>query len=139
MKYVRLYNGHTSGILPNSLTVQSGDLAFGYQRGNYYYLIVFNAIITFMIDPTKIDMNQLPKKFCDGAIGAYGKEFFSFAITSGNSLDSFAATPQQMKSIAIWIDGQIKNYERQFGEIDMTPPQIQSPLQIADLKKPGSQ
>ena len=88
-----------------------------------------------MIDPTKIDMNQLPKKFCDGAIGAYGKELFSFDLTSGNNLDSFATTPQTMKSIAIWINGQIQNYEKQFGEIDMAPPQIQSPIQMADLGK----
>ncbi len=90
-----------------------------------------------MIDPTKIDINQLPKKFCDGAFGAHGKEFFTFAITSGNSLDSFATTPQVMKSIAMWINGQVQNYEKQFGEIDMTPPQIQSPIQMADLKEPG--
>jgi len=89
-----------------------------------------------MIDPKKVDMNQLSKKFCDGAIGAYGKDVFSFALTSGNSLDSFATTPQIMKSIAIWINGQVQNYEKQFGEIDMTPPQISSPLQMADLKKP---
>ena len=90
-----------------------------------------------MIDPTKIDLNQLPKKFCDGAIGAYGKEIFSFVLTSGNNLDSFATTPQVMKSISIWINGQVQNYEKQFGEIDMTPQQIQSPIQMADLKKPG--
>ncbi|HEY4513499.1 MAG TPA: hypothetical protein VJH06_03230 [Candidatus Paceibacterota bacterium] len=90
-----------------------------------------------MIDPAKIDMNQLPKKFIDGAIGSHGKGIFYFAITSGNNLDSFATTPQVMKSIAAWIAGQVQNYEKQFGEIDMTPPQIQSPLQMADLKKPG--
>jgi len=90
-----------------------------------------------MIDPTKINMNQLPKKLCDGAIGAYGKEVFSFALTSGNNLDSFASTPQVMKSISIWMNKQIENYEKQFGVIDMTPPQIQSPIQMADLKKPG--
>jgi hypothetical protein len=90
-----------------------------------------------MIDPKKIDFNQLPKKFCDGAIGAFGKEIFSFALTSGNSIDSFATTPQVMKSIAIWVGDQVKNYEKQFGEIDMTPPQIQSPIQIADLRRPS--
>ena len=90
-----------------------------------------------MIDPTKVDMNQLPKKFCDGAIGAYGKEIFSFALTSGNNLDSFATTPQVMKSIAVWINAQVQNYEKTFGEIDMTAPKISSPIQMADLKKPG--
>ena len=88
-----------------------------------------------MIDPKKIDINELPKKLCDGAIGGYNKEVFSFALTSGNSLDSFAATPQIMKSIAMWLSAQVANYEKQFGEIDMNPPQIQSPLQAADLGK----
>ena len=87
-----------------------------------------------MIDPTKINMNQLPKKFCDGAIGGFGKEIFSFALTSGNNLDSFATTPQTMKSIAIWMNNQVQNYEKQFGEIDMTPPKIQSLIQMTDLK-----
>ena len=90
-----------------------------------------------MIDPKKIDINQLPKKFCDGAIGAYGKELFSFALTSGNNLDSFATTPQIMKSIAIWVNEQVDGYEKQFGVIDMAPPPIQSPIQMADLKNPN--
>lgn len=88
-----------------------------------------------MIDPKKININELPKKLCDGAIGGYNKEIFSFVLTSGNSLDSFAATPQIMKSIAVWMSGQVANYEKQFGEIDLTPPEIQSPLQAADLGK----
>lgn len=88
-----------------------------------------------MIDLKKVDLNQLPKKFCDGAIGAYSKEIFSFALTSGNSLDSFASTPQITKAIALWLNKQIENYEKQFGQIDMTPPKIQSPIQIADLNK----
>ena len=90
-----------------------------------------------MIDPTKVNMNQLPKKFIEGAIGAYGKEIFSFALTSGSNLDSFATTPQIMKSIAVWIGKQVENYEKQFGVIDMTPPKVVSPIQVSDLNKPG--
>jgi hypothetical protein len=90
-----------------------------------------------MIDPKKINMNELPKRFCDGAIGAFGKELFSFGLTSGNSLDSYITTPRIMKSIAIWMNNQIQDYEKQFGEIDMAEPQIPSPIQISDLKKPG--
>ncbi|OGI64111.1 hypothetical protein A2914_00175 [Candidatus Nomurabacteria bacterium RIFCSPLOWO2_01_FULL_41_21] len=90
-----------------------------------------------MVDPTKVNMNQLPKKFVDGAIGAHGKDIFSFALTSGNNLDSFATTPQVMKSISIWIGKQVENYEKQFGVIDMTPPSVVSPLQVSDLDKGG--
>ena len=92
-----------------------------------------------MVDPKKIDINMLPKKFVDGAIGAYGKDFFSFAMTSGNNLDSFATTPRVMKSIAIWVNEQVKNYEKTFGEIDMSPPKIISPLQVSDLENPGEE
>ena len=90
-----------------------------------------------MIDPKKINMNELPKKFVDGAIGAYGREFFSFALTSGNTLDSYSSTPRIMKSIALWMMKQIENYEKQFGEIDMSPPKVVSPIQASDLDKPG--
>ena len=90
-----------------------------------------------MIDPTKVDMNQLKKTFIDGALGGHGRDVFSFALASGSNLDSFATTPQVMKSIAIWMNTQIQTYEKAFGEIDMTPPKINSPLQMADLKKPG--
>ena len=88
-----------------------------------------------MIDPKKINLNELPKKFIDGAIGGYGKEIFSFALTSGSNLDSFATTPQVMKSISVWINRQVQNYEKQFGVIDMAPPKIQSPIQRSDLGK----
>ena len=67
-----------------------------------------------MIDPKKIDINQLPKKFCDGAIGSHAKEVFYFTFTSGNNLDSYAATPQTMKSISLWIQGQVQKYEQTF-------------------------
>ncbi|MEK7588496.1 MAG: hypothetical protein AAB438_01625 [Patescibacteria group bacterium] len=86
-----------------------------------------------MIDPTKIDINQLPKKLCDGAIGNFNKSLFFFVLTSGNSVDSYATSPQIMKSLMIFMNEQIKKYEQSYGEIDMTPPQIISPLQISDL------
>ncbi|MDE2031178.1 MAG: hypothetical protein KGI58_02905 [Patescibacteria group bacterium] len=88
-----------------------------------------------MIDPQKIDFNQLPKKFGDGAIGAFNKDVFYFGITSGNNLDVYATTPRVMKDIAIFFNKHIENYEKQFGVIDMSAPLIPSPLHSSDLKK----
>lgn len=88
-----------------------------------------------MIDPKTLDINKLPKKFVDGAIGAHGKEGFSFVLTSGNDLHSFMTTPTTMKSISEWMGKQVEAYEKQFGVIDMTPPSIVSPLQATDLGK----
>ncbi len=91
-----------------------------------------------MIDPKTIDLNQVPKKFCDGAIGGFNKETFIIVPTSGTELMPLITTPQIAKSIAIWLLNNVQEYEKQFGEIDMIPPQIQSPIQIADLNKPGN-
>lgn len=88
-----------------------------------------------MINPSKIDFNQIPKRFCDGAVGTYRKDLFSFAFASGNNIDAYATTPIIMKSIAIWMNEQVKNYEKKFGEINMTSPEIESPIQINDLNK----
>jgi hypothetical protein len=88
-----------------------------------------------MVDPTKVDFNQLPKKFCDGALGAFNKEAIMFAITSGNSMDPYATTPQVAKSIAIFFGQQIEKYEKQYGTIDMTPAPIPSSIQASDLGK----
>lgn len=87
-----------------------------------------------MVDPKKIDFNQLPKKFCDGALGAFSKDAVMFAITSGNNLDPFATTPRMAKNIAIFFNQQIEKYEKQYGEIDMNPPLIPSPIQSSDLQ-----
>jgi len=86
-----------------------------------------------MIDPTKIDFNQLPKKFADGAIGAYNKDSFFFGVTSGNNIDVFATTPRVMKDVAMFLARHIENYEKQFGIIDMSVPPIPSPLQPSDF------
>lgn len=86
-----------------------------------------------MVDPQKVDFNQMPKKFCDGAIGSFNKQAFFFTMTSGNNLDVFATTPQVMKDIARFMNESVQKYEKQFGEIDMTPPKIISPFQASNL------
>ncbi len=86
-----------------------------------------------MVDPQKVDFNQMPKKFCDGAIGAFNKDTFFLALTSGNNLDAFATTPKLLKDISIFLNKNVENYEKQFGVIDMSPPQIVSPFQTSNL------
>jgi hypothetical protein len=90
-----------------------------------------------MIDPKKVDLNKFPKKFIDGALGAFGKEIFTFGLASGDTLEVFATTPSVMKNIAIWMKNLVKKYEDQFGEIEIArvPKATVSPIQRTDLKK----
>jgi hypothetical protein len=84
-----------------------------------------------MVDPKLVDFNQVPKKFCDGAIGAVNKEIFFFALTSGNTIDAFATSPQIMKSIQMWMSKQVEDYEKRFGVINMDQ---ESPIKVTDVK-----
>lgn len=88
-----------------------------------------------MIDPQKVDLNRMPKTFADGALGSYSKAVFYFSMTTGENLHTYATTPQCMKSISVWMQKLVENYENSFGEIDMTPPSIISPIQVTDLEK----
>jgi hypothetical protein len=86
-----------------------------------------------MIDPKKVDINKLPKKLCDGALGGHNKEIFSFALTSGGELSSFAATPTTMKGIMVWMNEQVTKYEQAYGTIEMPHKNVTSPIQPGDL------
>lgn len=86
-----------------------------------------------MIDPKNVNLNQLPKKFADGAVGGFGRDIFVIAIASGNELTPFAVTPQIAKSIASWLTENVANYEKRYGLIDMSQPMIESPIQFDDL------
>ncbi len=88
-----------------------------------------------MIDVTKLDFNQLPKRYADGAVGSYGKDVLFFGITSGNSFETYATSPKVAKEIANFFQRNVENYEKQFGAIDMTAPSVVSPIQAGDIKK----
>ncbi len=83
----------------------------------------------------RININDLPKKFCEQSFGSFGKEVFVVSLISGKNLDTYALTPQIMKSISRWMNGQVETYESKYGEINMEPAPIQSPIQSNDLKK----
>jgi hypothetical protein len=83
----------------------------------------------------KININDLPKKFCEQSFGAFGKEVFFVSLISGKNLDTYAMTPQTMKSISEWMINQVKSYENKHGVISMAPEAIQSPIQSNDLSK----
>ena len=97
---------------------------------------VYNGV---MLDPKKINFDHIPKKFADGAIGAMTKDSIFVGFTSGGNVDMFATSPRIMKSISQFLDRHIENYEKNFGEIDMTPPPIPSPIQSSDLGDLGGE
>lgn len=88
-----------------------------------------------MLDYSKINIESLPKVFADGAFGALNKEFFYFAFTSGNKVETFATNPSTYKSITEWMVKSLKMYEEKYGEIKQEERQIISPFTLGDLGK----
>ncbi len=84
-----------------------------------------------MIDPTKVNINDIPKQFIDAGLAAHTKEFFYVILGSGNALNGFATSPSQFKALANMMSKNLELFEQKYGIIvqnDKEP--IISPIQI---------
>lgn len=88
-----------------------------------------------MIDPKNININDVPKQFCDGAFMGHNKDVFFLLLTNGNEVFGFNTTPAQMKLIQQMININIALYEKAFGEIPAVVHNapIVSPIQMDSL------
>jgi hypothetical protein len=83
-----------------------------------------------------MDLNKIPKQFCDNITLAYSAEFFAVAMLSGQNLNAYTLTPQHAKRLLQYLSYNVENYEKTFGEIKADwKPGIQSPIQMIDLNK----
>lgn len=76
------------------------------------------------------DIKSAPKILCESVNVGYTKEFFVASLNSGDEADFFAFSPQHMKRLAQYLGHQIKDYEKEHGEINANwKPEIVSPVQ----------
>ena len=81
-----------------------------------------------------IDLNKVPKQFCDNISAAFSQEFFVMTMLTGETGTTFALTPQHMKRLAQYLGHQIADYEKQYGAINAEwTPGVQSPIQTKDI------
>jgi hypothetical protein len=86
-----------------------------------------------------MDINKIPKQFCESVNGGFAPDFFVVIMSSGESVTAYSFTPQHMKRTALWINHQLEEYEKKYGTISLKRSLgIQSPIQISDLKKPDN-
>lgn len=78
-----------------------------------------------------MDLNKLPKKFCENVLAGYGPEMFVVALKSGVEETAYAVSPAHAKRIAQHLAHQVAQYEKQFGTINSEwTPDVKSPFQI---------
>ena len=84
-----------------------------------------------------LNLNTLPKQFCESVTIGYSKEFFALALLSGQNVNAFALTPEHAKRTLLSLKYHVEEFEKSFGEIQADwSPGVESPIQMVDLTKP---
>jgi len=85
-----------------------------------------------------MDLNKIPKQFCENISVGYSPENFVIALMAGEGAVAYALTPQHAKRLAQYLNHQVTEFEAAFGPIDAKwSPGIESPLQTKDIKGSG--
>jgi hypothetical protein len=83
-----------------------------------------------------MDLNKIPKQFCENITVAYSPEYFIIAMITGQNVNAYSLTPQHAKRLQQYLQYNIENFEKNFGEIKANwTPGVESPLQLVDLNK----
>lgn len=83
-----------------------------------------------------MDINKIPKQFCENVIAARAKESFTIGMLAGEGGAFFAFSPQHFKRLVQNLTYQLGEYEKEFGAIDAQwHPGVESPIQTKDLPK----
>jgi len=76
-------------------------------------------------EPQQIQVNVDPNSYMITMVNmGFDEEMFHFLLTSANQGRQFVATPKHAKRIYLLLKQQIENYEKQFGEIKTSLPQM---------------
>lgn len=83
-----------------------------------------------------MDLNKIPKIFCEDIKTASNQEAFVFWFLSGEEARAYALTPQHAKRLHQYLSHHLIEYEKKFGEIKAEWINgVPSPIQIANSGK----
>jgi len=81
-----------------------------------------------------IDINKIPKQYCDNVLAARSKESFTIGMLTGENGTFYALSPQHFKRLVQNVKHQMDEYEKEFGVVDAEwQPGVQSPIQTKDI------
>ena len=82
-----------------------------------------------------IDLNKVPKQFCENVLVARSKESFIVGMLVGETGAFYALSPQHFKRLVQNLQYQLQGYEKDFGAVDAEwVPGVQSPIQTKDVQ-----
>jgi len=85
-----------------------------------------------------MDLNKIPKQFCDNVVAARTKESFTVGLLTGESGAFYALSPQHFKRLVKNLTYQLAEYEKEYGVVEAEwVPGVESPIQTKDLPQKG--
>ncbi len=76
------------------------------------------------------DLQKAPKLFAESIKIGYTPEYFVMGVSSGQQAHIYSLTPAHTKRLYQYLENELKNYEREHGEIKAQwNPNIISPVQ----------
>ncbi len=82
-----------------------------------------------------MDLNAIPKQFCENVLAGHSKENFVLVMMVGESAHAYALSPEHMKRLVQSLEHHVQEYEERFGAIDAKwSPGIESPIQTKDIR-----
>ena len=85
------------------------------------------------------ELKRAPKLFAENIKIAYTPEYFVMGMSSGEQAQIYSLTPAHAKRLKLYLEHELKEYEKQFGTIDTDwNPHVQSPIQPGNPPGQGS-
>ena len=81
-----------------------------------------------------MDINKVPKQFCENVLAGRAKESFTVGMLAGEQGTFYALSPEHFKRLVQNLKYQLDEYEKEFGTVDAEwVPGVQSPIQTKDI------
>ena len=81
-----------------------------------------------------IDLNKVPKQFCENVTVGFTQESFVMGLLNGENGTFYVLTPEHMKRLSQYLTSQVADYEKAYKKIDAKwSPGIESPYQTKDI------
>ncbi len=85
------------------------------------------------MDPKTINIDQIPKQFCEKMVIGSNNQFFVLIPIVGATATAFAITPEHAKSLVKTLAEHVARFEQNIRPIPDMGGAIPSPIQTSDL------
>ncbi len=89
------------------------------------------------MQPQNIDINQLPKQYCENIVVGSNDQMFMLIAIVGTNATSFAISPEHAKNLLKILSEHVSKFEKDVRLIRDVSEGVRSPIQTSELDSNG--